>query len=234
MKPTALILHGGGGPFTVANLATHLATTFDVIAPTHPGWSGTDPVPGDTIASLAARYRQDLADRDATDVLVVGSSLGGWIAAEMAVQDAGQRIGRVILIDAVGAEVPGAPIRDFFTLDARGVAEYAWADPERGYIDPTTRTPEQLATMGGNMAALRAYSGTTMSDPTLLARVGTVAIPSLVVWGDSDRIVTPAYGEAIAAAMPTASFVVIDGAGHLPHLEQPRATFSAIDEFLAE
>lgn len=238
MVRSALVLHGGGGPATVAPLVAHLSGAFTVEAPVHPGWNGTATVVDDTITTLAARYLEELVSAGHRDVALVGSSVGGWIAAEMAVldahRDAADRvIGRIVLIDTVGFDVPGEPIRDFFALDARGVAEYSWADPARGYIDPATRTPEELVTMRGNLASLRGYAGDPyMHDPGLLERVGTLAIPTLVLWGDADRIVTPAYGRAVATAIPGADFVVIAAAGHLPHLEQPGATAAVINAFL--
>ena len=231
---TALVLHDGGGPATVATLAAHLSSTFDVVAPVHPGWDGTAGVPGDTIRDLATRYLDALGD----DVLVVGSSVGGWIAAEMAVQDARRPEGRrairqLVLVNTVGIEVAGEPIRDFFALDARGVAEYAWADPERGFIDPATLTPERAATMRGNALALRSYAEDPyMHDPALADGLRTIAAPTLVLWGSADRIVTPGYGRAVAAHIPGGTFALVDDAGHLPHLENPAATFAALDEFV--
>jgi pimeloyl-ACP methyl ester carboxylesterase len=71
-----------------------------------------------------------------------------------------------------------------------------------------------------------------MYDPELLDRLGQVRIPVLVVWGEADRIVTPVYGAAYAAAFPNARFERIAKAGHLPHIEQPAATFAVIDDFL--
>lgn len=251
MTRTALVLHGGGGPATVAGLAAHLAGPaasasegaaahgFGVVAPTHPGWEGTASVPGDTIGALAGRYLDDLAGRGVHDAVIVGSSVGGWIAAEIAVQDARRQpadrvVGALVLIDAVGIDVSGEPIRDFFALDPRGVAEYAWSDPARGYLDPATLSPARLALMRGNMASLRAYAGDPyMHDRTLLARLEAIAAPTLVLWGDADRIVTPAYGRAFAAAIPDARLEVIASAGHLPHLEQPDRTFAVLDAFLA-
>ena len=72
-----------------------------------------------------------------------------------------------------------------------------------------------------------------MHDPKLRRRLGRVQVPALVVWGASDRVITPAYGRALAASIPSARFELIADAGHLPHLEQPRATFAAIDAFIA-
>ncbi|HEV7965658.1 MAG TPA: alpha/beta hydrolase [Actinoplanes sp.] len=230
---TALVLHGGGGPRTVQGIADHLAPSMDVILPTHPGWDGTDrPATINGIADLAALYLDLLAERDLTDVLVIGSSLGGWTAAEMAARDSG-RIGKLVLIDAVGITVEGAPIRDFFALDPRGVAEYAWHDSERYYVDPATMPPAQREMQQANMATMRAIAG-EMQDPTLAGRLSEVHVPTLVLWGESDRIVTPAYGRAFANAFGKAEFQVVAEAGHLPQLEQPAATFGLLDAFRME
>ena len=230
----ALVLHGGGGPATVQPIATHLAESHRVLLPTHPGWNGsTRPARLTRIGDLATAYLDVLGELELADVLVVGSSLGGWIALEMALRDAGERVGRLVLIDSVGVEVPGQPIRDFFALDARGVAEYSYHDGDRFYVDPTTLPAEQLAARQGNMATMRVLAGEPyMHDPGLLGRLGEVSVPTLVLWGESDRIVTPGYGRALAAAIPGARFELLREAGHLPQIEQPEATFRAIDAFL--
>ncbi|QKW25059.1 alpha/beta fold hydrolase [Streptomyces seoulensis] len=230
-----LVLHGGGGPATVDPIAEHLAATARVLLPTHPGWNGT-PRPDDStrVADLAAAYLRLLRERDLVDVLVVGSSLGGWIAAELATADDEGRISGIALIDAVGIEVDGAPVRDFFALDARGVAAYAYHDAERFYVDPATVPAERRAVFQANMESLRRYSGgPAMSDPALRPRLAAVTVPTLVLWGESDRIVTPAYGEEYAASFADARFEVVAEAGHLPHLEQPERTFALLDDFAA-
>lgn len=234
----ALVLHGGGGPRTVAPIVGHLAPGMFATAPTHPGWDGTER-PGSiaSVADLAHVYLEGLVDHDESDVVVVGSSIGGWIALEMAVQSAADaryagRLGAVVVIDGVGAVVAGQPITDFFSLDARGLAEAAWHDPERGFQDPAGFTDEQRAVQQSNGRTMAAIAG-TMSDPTLLGRLRAVQVPTLVVWGASDQIVTPAYGRAVAAAVPGAEFAEVAAAGHLPHLEAPEATWAAIDPFLA-
>lgn len=231
-----LILHGGGGPFTVANIAGHLATNMHTIAPNHPGWNGT-PRPDwlSNIDDLALAYLRYLEDNDLHEVLVIGSSLGGWIGSEMAAHDDGDLIAGLILIDAVGVEIEGEPIRDFFALDAHEVAEYSFHDSERFYVDPATLTPEQIATRQANMATMRVMAGDPyMRDPKLLGSLDRVDIPILAIWGESDRIVTPAYGAAYAAAFQNARFEIVKEAGHLPQLEQPDATFALIDGYVSE
>jgi pimeloyl-ACP methyl ester carboxylesterase len=113
------------------------------------------------------------------------------------------------------------------------VAEYSFYDAERFYIDPATVAPEQAAQRVANMATMRVFAGDPyMHDPGLPGRLGRVEIPILVLWGDSDRIVTPGYGQVLAASFPQAQFTVISQAGHLPQLEQPGATFGALDAFI--
>ena len=236
---TALVLHGGGGPRTVAPIVAHLAPAFHVVAPTHPGWDGTPrPYGIDSVPALATEYLEQLVTAGEQDVVVVGSSIGGWIALEMAVQAAADDrfagiVGAVVDIDGVGAVVEGEPIADFFALDARGLAAVAWHDPERGYLDPARFTDEQRAVQQSNGQTMAAVAGRSMSDPTLLARLASVEVPALMVWGASDRVVTPAYGRAVASAVPGAEFVEVTAAGHLPHLEAPEATWAVIDPFLS-
>ncbi|MFJ9818510.1 alpha/beta fold hydrolase [Streptomyces sp. NPDC101151] len=231
-----LVLHGGGGPLTVAPIADHFAATAPTLLPTHPGWNGT-PRPDDftRVADIAAVYLRLLRDRRLSDVLVVGSSLGGWIAADMATADTEGLISGLVLMNAVGIEVDGEPVRDFFALDARGVAEYAYHDSERFYVDPATVPAERRATVQANMAALRLFSGgPAMADPTLRSRLADVAVQTLVLWGESDRIATPTYGKEYAASMGNARFEMVPEAGHLPHLEQPERTFALLDALAAE
>jgi pimeloyl-ACP methyl ester carboxylesterase len=226
-----LILHGGGGPFTVAGIATHLAETMHTVTPTHPGWNGTDRPEWLTgIDDLALAYLHYLEDEDLRDVLVIGSSMGGWVGSEIAVRDGAGRISGLILIDAVGIEVEAHPVRDFFALDARGVARYAWHDSDRFYVDPATVPAEQAARTKANMATMRVIAG-QMHDPKLMRRLARVSLPVLAIWGDSDGIVTPAYGAAYAAAFQNGRLEVIKDAGHLPQIEQPAATFALIDEY---
>lgn len=227
---TALILHGGGGPVTVAPIVEHLDHTMRTVAPTHPGWNGVERPEWMTgVDDYALAYLDLLEDNDLSDVLVVGSSLGGWLGAEMALRDRGQRIRGLVLIDAVGVEVPGEPVVDFFSLDARGVAEHSYHDPDRFYVDPATVPPEQAAVRAANMATMRLAFG-AMYDPKLLRRLARVRVPVLAIWGASDRIVTPAYGRAYAHAFPNGRFALVSEAGHMPQIERPEVTLALLDE----
>src|SRR5437762_1558479 len=107
---TYLLLHGGAGPASFEALATLLEKDAAVLTPTHPGFGGTTRPPElHSVGGLARHYLELLDELDLDDVVVVGNSLGGWIAAEMAIAGS-PRIAGVVLVDAVGAEVPGHPV----------------------------------------------------------------------------------------------------------------------------
>ena len=228
-----LLLHGGGGPLTVSGFAELLAGQRHarVITPTHPGFAGT-PRPDwlTSVGGLAALYAALLDELDVAGATVVGNSIGGWIAAEMALLDT-QRIDSFVLVDAVGIEVRGHPIADFFSLTPRQVAEFSYHDPDRFGIDPTKLPPEAQRHMAGNRAALAVYGGTSMNDPRLAERLTSVTRPTLVVWGDSDRIVDPEYGRAYAEAIPGAQYRLLPETGHLPQIETPGQLLDAIWSF---
>jgi len=233
---TVLVLHGGGGPFTIAPIAAHFADDSHVVVPTHPGWNGSPrPESIADIPALAAVYLQLLADRGLTDVLVIGSSLGGWIATQLAVSDTEGRIGRIVIIDGAGIDVPGEPTVDFASLSPRQQAEHSWHDADKFFVDPSNLPPERIAAQRANMQTMAVLtSAHGMADPELQAKLGGIRIPALVLWGDSDGVFTPGYGRAYAAQLGDARFELIADAGHLPQLEQPVATLAAIDAFLAE
>jgi pimeloyl-ACP methyl ester carboxylesterase len=232
----ALVLHSGGGPLTAGPIVAHLAAAgHRVTAPTHPGFNLT-PRPDDiaSVPDLADAYLGLMEREGLDDALLVGSSLGAWTAAEMATRDAAGRIGALILFDPVGIDVPGETIADLAALSPEETAATVFHDPAPFTPDPATVTPEVEATEAGDTATLVALGGDPyLHDPTLGERLGAIGVPTLVVWGASDGLVTPAYGRAFAAAIPGARFELIADAGHLPYLEQPAASFAAVDRFLA-
>jgi pimeloyl-ACP methyl ester carboxylesterase len=196
--------------------------------PTHPGFGGTArPDALTSIPGFAALYVALIGQLGLEDVTVVGNSIGGWIAAEMALL-ASPRASGVVLVDAVGIQVPGHPIADFFSLTMDQVFTLSFHNPEPFSTDPATLPPAAQAIAAGNRAALAIYAGAAMSDPTLAGRLAHLELPTLVLWGDSDRIADPDYGRAYAAAIPLARFQLIKDTGHLPQLETPQQLMNAI------
>ena len=228
-----LLLHGGGGPRTVTAWADTLAAARHarVLTPVHPGFDGTHrPAALDEIRGLAASYLELLEALDLRDVTVVGNSIGGWIAAEMAALGSARVCGYV-LVDAVGLEVPGHPVADFFSLTPAELARLSYHDPETYGIDPSKLPPEMRAAMVGNREALAVYGGSTMTDPGLGGRLAGVDTPTLVVWGEADRIGDPDTGRAFADVIPGARFHLLKAAGHLPQIEAPAALVKLVWDF---
>jgi pimeloyl-ACP methyl ester carboxylesterase len=226
-----LVLHGGAGPQSVAVFAQLLAEDGQhrVLIPTHPGFGGTPRPDGlDSMAGLASLYVSLLDDLGLEDVTVIGNSVGGWIAAEMALLHS-SRIGGIVLLDAVGIEVADHSVADLSGLSVPEIQALSFHDPAPFRVDPTTIPDAQKAVMAANGAALAVYSGSpAMADPTLLGRLAGIAVPTLVLWGDSDQIVEPAYGQAYAAAIPGARFDVLPATGHMPHMETPDLVLQTI------
>ena len=226
-----LVLHGGAGPQSVAAFAQLLAEKngVRVFTPTHPGFGGT-PRPDElnSVAKLAALYAGLLDDLRIEDVTVIGNSIGGWIAAELALMGS-PRISRVVLLDAVGIEVEDCPVADVSGLPVPEIQTLSFHDPTPFRMDPTTIPDAQKAIMAANGAALAVYAGSpAMSDPTLLGRLSGIALPTLVLWGESDQIVEPAYGRVYAAAIPRARFEVLPATGHMPQMETPGLVVDAV------
>ncbi len=230
-----LILHGGGGPRTVAGLTQALASEARVITPTHPGFDGTSrPDVLGSIADLAAFYVQMLHSLDLDHVLVVGSSIGGWIASEMALLP-DNRIAGLVLIDAVGIAVEGEDVADVFTLSPMEMMDRVFHAPDRIRAAAPPPSDAQRGVDAANLKTLAVYDDRiAMQDPTLRARLSGIRCPTLVLWGESDRVVSTVYGRAYAAAIAGAEFCVIEMAGHLPQIEQPEQTIDLISGFLVE
>src|SRR2546430_13311187 len=226
-----LVLHGGG-PQTVSGVAESLSTRAHVVVPTHPGFAG-EPRPEwfDGIDDLALTYLELLGRFDLRELMGSGSSVGGWIASELAVRDT-TRLSSIVLVDAIGIQVEGHPIADVFPLTPDELLALSFHNPAAFRIDPTTLSPEQVAVTAANFQALKVYDqGQGMGDPKLRRRLARVRIPALVVWGESDGVADPDYGRAYAQSLPNARFELIPEAGHLPQIEQPERLLTLVWEF---
>jgi len=229
-----LLLHGGGGPQTVTPFADLLATSgARVVVPVHPGFANTRRPDGlSAVQQLAQLYVELLDELGLSDVTIAGNSLGGWIAAEIALLHS-PRVTGLVLIDGVGIEVTDHPIADFFSIPPDQLSKYSFYDADKFRIDPAALPPAVARALPGNRASLAAYAGTTMADPSLFGRLAGITVPALVLWGDADRIVDADYGRAFAAAIPGARFQLLTATGHLPQVETPEAVLDALTGFTA-
>jgi pimeloyl-ACP methyl ester carboxylesterase len=223
-----LVLHGGGGVATVRGFANLLAhrTHSRVLVPTHPGFGGTArPVGLATTRDLAVAYVALLDELDLTDVTVVGNSFGGWIAAEIALLDS-PRVSGAVIVDGIGIEVEGHPMTNVGGLAPAELAKLSFHDPAKAPRPPAGGG----SAPSPDLAALSAYAGPAMSDPTLIRRLTDLHLPVHVIWGASDGIVSPEYGKAYADAIAMSVFTVLPHSGHLPQLETPEELLGAITD----
>lgn len=161
---------------------------------------------------------------------MVGNSVGGWIAAELALLGS-DRVAGVAIVNGVGIRVPGHPVADTRGLTPVELSRLSFHDPSKFRFDPSALSDEQRAVAAANSAALQTYAGADMGDPTLRERLAKVDHPTVVLWGESDRVVDTDYGRAFAQAVPGAQFVPLPGTGHMPQVETPEQFLPVIWEF---
>jgi len=213
-----------------------LAKTWTVIAPWHPGYSGTAPV-GDLrwVDDLAYLYLDLLDMLKLEDVLLVGASLGGWIALEMCVRNHA-RLSKLVLVSSVGVKFGGREERDFadlFYLPDDQAFPLLFADPKRHAPRYAEMSADQLEQVARERHMLAHYGWRPyLHNPALKRWLHRVDLPTLVLWGESDGFARPSYGQRLASALPSAELNLIPGAGHYPEIEQSEATIRAIDAFV--
>jgi pimeloyl-ACP methyl ester carboxylesterase len=220
-----LFLHPGIGIDPAAPVIGHLAESMRVIAPSHPGFGRSElPQAFRTVDDLSYFYLDLLDALDLRDVVVVGVSLGAWLAAEIAVKSTA-RIARMVLADAVGIRLSDDPqasdIADIFAMPEKDFVALTFHDPAKGARDPNL-PDDKVHAIARNLESTARFAWSPyMHDPKLKGRLHRIDVPTLLLWGAQDRVVTPDYGRAYADAIPGAIFAAIDQAGHFPHLEQP-------------
>lgn len=241
-----LLIHGTNPVHPTAAFVDYLAVHGEVVAPSHPGF-GASPGPGDfdTMYDIVNVYLSILEALPSDDVTVVGLSFGGWIAAELAVANP-SKLGRLVLVDPVGIKIGGREDRDivhFFNTDPGELNRRAWHDPARrpegiytlGWQSSISdaMTDREMVALARNWDSLCLFGWRPhMYNPQLKQWLHRIAVPTQVIWGESDRIVTPAYGRAYADLIPGAAFTAIPEAGHHPELEQPEVFAAIVARFM--
>jgi len=232
-----LLLHGEEGLDPGAPFLDLLAAYSRMIAPSHPGFGHSpDAETIDSIDDLAYLYLDLLTEQDLREVIVIGCSLGGWVAAEMAVKCT-DRLAKLILVAPVGIKVGDRETRDIpdiFALPPHEVARLQYHDPTRAAVDFTTLSDDALTVIARNREATALYAWEPyFHHPKLRQRLRRIDIPTLLLWGASDRFITPGYyGAAYRDAIPGARLEIVERAGHFPHLEQPEAFIERVRKFL--
>jgi pimeloyl-ACP methyl ester carboxylesterase len=230
-----LLLHGGVGLDHRTPFLEMLAERCEVIAPSHPGF-GRSPLPDrfDSVDDLAYLYLDLLDTLDLRDVILMGFSLGGWVAAEVAVRCA-HRLSRLILVGPTGIKVGDRETRDIpdiFALSPDEVARLTFHDLAKAAVDYGKMTDEELRIVARNRESLALYTWEPyMHNPKLYHRLRRVRIPAMLIRGTSDGLISRAYLDAYAAALGNSRVAEIEAAGHSPEIEQPEEFVRIAAEF---
>jgi pimeloyl-ACP methyl ester carboxylesterase len=231
-----LWLHGGQGFNAGQPFVPLLSARRRLIAPSHPGF-GKSSLPDwlDRVDDIAPLYLELLDRLDLKVVDVVGTSIGGWIAAELA-SLVPERIRRLVMIGPVGVKV-GPPdkldIPDIFAMSQDDAAKLVFHDPEKMKPDLAKISDEELSAMFRSRETLALLVWEPwMHNPKLKHRLHRARMPALFVRGESDGLVSADYLQAYARLLPNARTIAIPAAGHAPQLEQPQALAKAVLEFL--
>ena len=232
-----LFLHNGGGFFPEQPFVPLLSARHRLIVPSHPGF-GRSSLPDwldacDDIAyvHLALMDRLGLPQVD-----IIGCSIGGWIAAELATKSP-ERVRRMVLVAPEGVKV-GPPDRldipDIYAMPADELERISYHDPAKMAVDPARLSDEELAIRLRNRetTALLVWEP-YMHNPKLRHRLHRMSAPTLFLRGESDGLVSAEYLAAYSKLLPNARLETMPASGHSPHLEQPEAFARVVLEFLS-
>jgi pimeloyl-ACP methyl ester carboxylesterase len=230
--PPLLFLHaaGGGGwmPFLDA-----LAQHFEVLAPDHPGFDESETTDeNEGIDDLVYHYLRLLDALGIEKAVVVGASLGGWIAAELAVHSP-QRVERLVLMSPAGLRIPEAPPTDLFFLPPEKLVPTLFHDPAvaEGLFPAEPSVDDIMRAYRNNTAFARYAWRPFLNDPKLERRLYRVTAPTLVIWPDDDQVIPRAHAERYAERIAGARLEVIPECGHALYGEKPQEITAAVLAF---
>jgi pimeloyl-ACP methyl ester carboxylesterase len=219
-----LFLHGASGVPAILPFMEKLAQRFEVLVPEHPGYGLSDePEWLDNIHDVAYFYLDFLKSLNLPKTILIGSSLGGWIAMEMAVRDT-SRIKSLVLVSPAGIRAPGVQPADTFLMSPEELARQLFHDPKLAaarLAEPVTPESIDLSLKNRHTTARLAWEP-RFHDPHLSKWLHRIDIPAQIIWGDEDRILPVAFLDTLRKLLPAAQIAVMQDAGHLPHVEKPQ------------
>ena len=233
--PTTLYLHGAGLTRMWLPLYERLSESVDLIAPEHLGFGETEmPEWLDGLDDLVIHYDTLLDALDLERVHLVGYSLGGWIAAELAVFFPG-RFESLTLITPIGLRIPGKPLADLFAMDPETLFATFFNDPANALqVAPDMESLDEVEHQFGEMATLARLAWNPRFDPKLERRLARISCPTLVVRAENDRIVPDEMALRYAELIAGARTEIVPGTGHALIVEQPEKTADVASAFIQE
>ncbi|HUK58216.1 MAG TPA: alpha/beta hydrolase [Stellaceae bacterium] len=231
-----LFVHSGGGFQPNEPYVALLAKSRRLVAPSHPGF-GHSELPDwlDTPDDIAYIYLELMDRLGLQKVDLVGSSLGGWIAAEMA-SKAPERFRKLVLVAPVGVKtgpVDKLDIPDIYAVPQERVSQWLFRDPAKHTVDTARLSDDELTVMVRNRETVAMLVWEPwMHNPKLKHRLHRATMPTLFLRGESDGLVSADYLERYARLMPHARIETIANAAHAVQVEQPEAFAAKVLGFL--
>ena len=228
---TMLFLHGAGGASQWAPYMAALARRFDLVVPSHPGYGRSDTPPWlDTIHDLAFFYLDFMEQLDLRDVHLAGNSLGGWLAAEIAIRSTA-RLKTLTLVSPGGLHVKGVKKGDIFLWSNEQRVRNTFFDQKLAEARLSAEVSQELADIAlkNHFTTAKLAWSPRFHDPSLHKWLHRIDVPTMIVWGENDRIFPVALAEPYKAAIPGAELRLIPECGHLPQQEKLDEFLTAVD-----
>ena len=216
-----LYLHGALGVSVWTPFMEKLSRRFDVIVPEHPGFGASDtPDWLDNVGDLAYFYLDVIGALGLSGVHLSGTSLGGWIAAEIAVRDC-HSLKTLTLTAPAGIRVKGLSKGDIFMWSPEQFIRNLAHDPKvaDAMLAQSVSEAQQLAAMKNRLATAKLGWQPRLYNPHLYKWLHRISVPTLLLWGDHDKVIPPGYGPAFRDLIPGSRLEVFANCGHVPHIE---------------
>ena len=234
--PPMLFLHGAAGARAWLPFMERLAQGFDLVVPEHPGFGRSDsPDWLDNVGDLAYFYLDVIETLGLSGVHLVGTSLGGWVAAEIAVRDC-RDLKTLTLSAPAGIHVKGLSKGDTFLWSPEQMVRNLVHDPalaEKMLAQPVS-DEQQFAEMKNRLTMAKLTWQPRLYNPHLAKWLHRINVPTLILWGDDDKVIPPGYGPAFQKLIPGSRLDVIADCGHLPQVERMEEWTGKIASFIAE
>ena len=238
--PPLVYLHGAAG-LMWDDFLEGLAQTHTIYAPEHPGTSPGDPdaiKPLDDLWDLVLYYYELFDGLGLESPAVVGHSFGGMVASEIAATDP-SRVSRLVLLNPIGLWRDDAPVKNWMVMSPDDLGKELFSEPDgpvarRVLAEPEDPEERMTAKIQGiwNLGCTGKFTW-PIPDKGLSKRLHRVQAPTLVIWGQQDGIVPAIYAQEFADRISGARSVIVEGAAHVPQLEQLDQVSQLVGDFLA-
>jgi pimeloyl-ACP methyl ester carboxylesterase len=211
-----------------------LAEQFEVLVPEHPGFGLSEVPPWlDNIGDMAYFYLDFLEGLGFKTVHLMGNSLGGWIAAELAVRNQ-QPLRTLTLVAPGGIHVNGAPTGDIFLWSREELTRNLFYSQKfaEAMLQAPVSEQEQDAQLRNSITVAKLAWQPRLYNPDLSKWLHRIHVPTLLIWGDSDKLIPPCYGPAFRDLIPNSTLEIIPQCGHLPHIEKIPEFIAAVTRFI--